>query len=868
MARNKIKNLMAKTGMGMGALLFLLLPLLASATEYTPLATIKRGLMYPTDMAMSPTDSTIYVVDGVSNRVLKYDRGYGYKGAVTSIEYPVAVAASSTGTVYVAENKTKSVKIIDSATGRVTGSLMKGNNVATFDLPQNIEVGPDNSVYVIDQLGDSIEIFNDAGSHTGTISGLVKPLDAVASDSKLFIIDQPLLQDGTYTLTGSRIQVYDLEAGAFTTDHAFPSYGNNTDIGEYISLRGIGIDSRGYIYVSDSFLQVVYTYSPHIPADGTDPEVPLGTYAGPINDGFRTPLGLSVSFDGQLLVTSSFEGAVRVLGVDSAAGIGTWLNGTPVAVAVADQEVEENATFTLDGSGSSDSDGGTITSYVWTQVKGVPVDGMPLVTDSPTVEITAPNVGPEGSVLGFQLVVEDNYSKPSNADTAEVAVMNVLSGSVMINGGALYTNSQVVTLSLDAPEAAQMQFANDSEPFSGDYHVYTTSGTWTLSEYDPAVEVNEKTVNVKFTDAGGNTTVASSSILLDMLAPAPPAIETGGAPGEFNWAPVEGAVSYTLQYASNLDFAGAVTIAGLEFNGLTEALEGLEAGTWYWRVLAVDQAGNASAWSDVGTFAIAPDCSVGPETPQLALPFNGATNIPRTAILETSSMTYPADCGSHLRTEWQVSTAADFSSLVMHVGSTMDNLTVYQIPPLVLEPETLYFWRVRQVASNSTQSGWSETWSFTTSSVSDVQGVDGVLYMNPDGGTPDAGDEEISIKEEVGDAGIKIKAIRVSSGVVAQTVKELDPDTISDSVNKPDSFPLGLLSFRLTVEPGAFAQVEVSFSGAVPDDADWYIYNVTEGWHPYAGAIFSRNRRSVTLNFQDGGIGDADGVANGIIVNP
>jgi hypothetical protein len=140
--------------------------------------------------------------------------------------------------------------------------------------------------------------------------------------------------------------------------------------------------------------------------------------------------------------------------------------------------------------------------------------------------------------------------------------------------------------------------------------------------------------------------------------------------------------------------------------------------------------------------------------------------------------------------------------------------------------------------------------------------------MNPDGGTPDAGDEEISIKEEVGDAGIKIKAIRVSSGVVAQTVKELDPDTISDSVNKPDSFPLGLLSFRLTVEPGAFAQVEVSFSGAVPDDADWYIYNVTEGWHPYAGAIFSRNRRSVTLNFQDGGIGDADGVANGIIVNP
>ena len=76
------------------------------------------------------------------------------------------------------------------------------------------------------------------------------------------------------------------------------------------------------------------------------------------------------------------------------------------------------------------------------------------------------------------------------------------------------------------------------------------------------------------------------------------------------------------------------------------------------------------------------------------------------------------------------------------------------------------------------------------------------------------------------------------------------------------------MSFKLTVESEDFAQVEVTFSGSVPNDAEWYIYNVEEGWHVYAGAIFSRNRRSVTLNFQDGGIGDADGVVNGVIVNP
>ncbi|MFC1837804.1 hypothetical protein ACFLYW_03905, partial [Thermodesulfobacteriota bacterium] len=74
--------------------------------------------------------------------------------------------------------------------------------------------------------------------------------------------------------------------------------------------------------------------------------------------------------------------------------------------------------------------------------------------------------------------------------------------------------------------------------------------------------------------------------------------------------------------------------------------------------------------------------------------------------------------------------------------------------------------------------------------------------------------EEIVIKEAVGDSNVKIKAIRVSSGVVAQTVKELDPDDIQDDVNRPDSFPLGLLSLKLSVEPKATAQVEVTFSGA------------------------------------------------------
>ena len=874
----KFRGLMAKTGMGMGVLLFLLIPLAALATEYTSLATIQRGLTYPTDMAVSAADGTVYVADGLSSRVLTYDGSYNFKGSVSSVESPIAVAVSPAGTVYVADNKTKSVKIVDPATGQVSGSLMEDDGtMATFKLPRNIAVGPDNVVYVIDQLAHSIEIFSAAGIHSGTITNLVKPQDAVATETELYIIDQPLIQDGGATdmLNGSRIQVYQLPTesvpGAFV-DNAFPSFGNDIVNGEYISPKGIGIDSQGYIYVSDSFMQVVNVYSPAMTInnnDGTTTDIELGTFSGSIRDGFATPLGLTVSADGRLLVTSSFAGTVKVLGVDTVAGAGTWMNEAPVADAGADQAADEGTVFVLDGSGSTDIDG--VQSYTWTQTEGTPVlGGESLVTDSSWLEVEAPNVGPEGEVLTFQLVVADAFSKASAVSSTSITVNNIFTGSITINGGSTITNDNDVTLTLEASDPFEMRIANENYTFKEDdpFIPYAISGAWALSAFDDSAEVNEKTVRVEFRDAVGNIKVFSNSILLDMMPPAIPEIDEGSSGGNFDWALVDGAVTYNLQYASNEGFtAGLVTLTGLDANGITIALDGLAVGTWFWHVQSVDDLGNASEWSDYGTFAIAPDCSGVPDAPQLALPFDNAPDISRTAILETGSMIYPETCGTHLRTEWQVSQDSDFSTLVMHVGSTLDNLSVYQIPALVLEPATTYYWRVRQVTSKGKLSDWSEAWAFTTVAAADEQGVDGVLYVQPEGDA-DAGGEEISIKKAIGDADVKIKVIRVSSGVVAQTIKDLDPNTIPDSVNKPASFPLGLLGFKLTVEPGAFAQVEISFSGKVPADAEWYIYNVEEGWDEYAGAIFSRNRRSVTLNFQDGGIGDADGVENGIIVNP
>ena len=54
-----------------------------------------------------------------------------------------------------------------------------------------------------------------------------------------------------------------------------------------------------------------------------------------------------------------------------------------------------------------------------------------------------------------------------------------------------------------------------------------------------------------------------------------------------------------------------------------------------------------------------------------------------------------------------------------------------------------------------------------------------------------------------------------------------------------------------------------------PSNINWYKYDPVNGWQDYsAHAPFSADMKSVTLELKDGDYGDADGVANGIIVDP
>ncbi len=114
-----------------------------------------------------------------------------------------------------------------------------------------------------------------------------------------------------------------------------------------------------------------------------------------------------------------------------------------------------------------------------------------------------------------------------------------------------------------------------------------------------------------------------------------------------------------------------------------------------------------------------------------------------------------------------------------------------------------------------------------------------------------------------------------NAGILSMT--DLNPVDIPDSQQKPMNMTYGLIDIRLSVDPGATATVTIHLPNPVPDGYHWYkYYNNTAQWEDYCctnaigamGAVFNAARDQVTLTLTDGGIGDDDTMADGIISDP
>ncbi|MBW1748909.1 MAG: hypothetical protein JRJ34_11115 [Deltaproteobacteria bacterium] len=198
---------------------------------------------------------------------------------------------------------------------------------------------------------------------------------------------------------------------------------------------------------------------------------------------------------------------------------------------------------------------------------------------------------------------------------------------------------------------------------------------------------------------------------------------------------------------------------------------------------------------------------------------------------------------------------------------------------MILTPDQTYYVRVRFYDVNLEPSDWSHAVAFTPHSlvadlnsngVPDVNEVDDTVDFNLDG-IPDNHQPEIIKCVQTEDGSAYIGVEKISSSILEIDVMGvIDPDTITDTANRPADLIFGLFSYRLRVnQPGSIATLKIYFSGEVfPSDA-FFKYDTINGWYDYSEhTTFNHDGQSITLELKDGGYGDSDGLANGVIIDP
>jgi len=168
-----------------------------------------------------------------------------------------------------------------------------------------------------------------------------------------------------------------------------------------------------------------------------------------------------------------------------------------------------------------------------------------------------------------------------------------------------------------------------------------------------------------------------------------------------------------------------------------------------------------------------------------------------------------------------------------------------------------------------------------------MDGVDSILSfrltVQDNGGIKDSDEVSVTVKDN-GISGFPDDAVTLTTStgeVIGIKIKEdspgnivylnsLDPSTLTGDAVESENFIYGLFDVRIKVNlPGETVSATFYLTNPAPDQYRWYKFSTVNGWIDYsANTVFNPARDQVTITWVDGGAGDEDGVANGVIVDP
>ncbi|WP_373494067.1 Ig-like domain-containing protein [Aquiflexum sp.] len=385
-----------------------------------------------------------------------------------------------------------------------------------------------------------------------------------------------------------------------------------------------------------------------------------------------------------------------------------------------------------------------------------------------------------------------SISEMSDGDELDLANIRILSLNFRANTNPIEVGS--VYLSLEGPinhsktenVAPYALFGDRDGVYNGSL---LTMGNYTLTAI-PYSESNRggsagKALTIKFEVIDSEKVVVPTTPVLISPADGSKDLDTSI---KLSWKNVENADTYRLQVSLTKDFSNRV----LDSSSLKETyfqLGNLEEGkTYYWRVRATNTAGNSSY---TATWSFSTKASVlAPSAPKLSSPESGTLVKPEQIVLEW----IPVDAAE--KYEVQVSTYSNFSQGIAYQNS---NLTTHKVV-VDLDPDKIYFWRVRAVNVAGT-SPYSTVWSLITESLTPL---DSSILLSPKNGAViqetridlvwDGVDEASDYKLELsGDQSFsKIVASHTGLKVTYATIENLQPGTtyywrVTASGSRPES---------------------------------------------------------------------------------
>ena len=348
-------------------------------------------------------------------------------------------------------------------------------------------------------------------------------------------------------------------------------------------------------------------------------------------------------------------------------------------------------------------------------------------------------------------------------------------GTILINGGATYTSSASVTLTLSCSDGgtgcSQMQFSNDGTTWST-LESFATTKSWTLSGGQ-----GSKTVYARYRDGAGNTsTNYTNTISFDSAAPVLSSIGTSGLSNNsvtITWTTVEVSTSQ-VEYGTTTTYGSSSPLYNNSVTSHSVTLNNLSATTTYhFRVKSTDAAGNLATSGDYTFTTAAP-----PDTTAPVISGVGTGNITTTGV----TITWTTNEASTSKVEYGTSQTYGSQS---NVDNTL--VTAHTVVLSGLTPNTIYYFRVISSDQAGNQ-GISAGSNFTTQKVA-----------QPD--TPTA----------IQDITVRVGASTRNSVILDWTA------TGADGIEGTASAYDLRMSAQKIIENGVTAaQGEINFSNAVP----------------------------------------------------